>query len=188
MNYKNIRKNKGFDKYLIAYKLGISYSDYFKIEKGTRALSGEKLDLFNEIISDSLNIIEQNELYKGSKEWLNNTNIYDAIKQFGYTTQEMAACLCISNSYICKVAAKQYYTDSIILGLYLFLSDENNRIYAKERKNKKKRDIKECELDICAPQNQKEKDDIILELKKQMKVLSIRCKAYEELLLKNSID
>lgn len=193
MNYKKIRKDKGFYSYFIAYKLKMNFKEYKEVEKGIKSLSGEKLDLFNNIVNDKGLIIEQIQLVKEARDWQKESEVSNEIKKFGYSIRSIADCLMVSNTYINKINTNGYYSDEILLGLYLFLKDENNKIFDVETQKRKKRTsskdiINQLKLEL---ENEKNKNKQLINNQNETqtqgerdayKVLAIRCRAYETLL------
>lgn len=192
MEYKKIRKEKGYYAYFMAHKLGVEFKFYTDVEKGIKTLSGEKLDYFNEIVNDKSYLVEQSTLVQEAKTWYKDTDIVKCYKKYGYRNDTLAECFGVSVSYISKVSVKSYYSEDLVLGLYLFLNNESNKIYLKSIKktpsdsNNLKKELSEMRLTLC------EREKEIAVLKEQLNkydvnILALRCKAYETLLLQYQI-
>lgn len=85
MKYKGIRNRNRLGVYQVSKLLGISEETYKNVEKGTLLLSGEQLEKFKEIMSNSKDIRFNNlQLNKDIDDFVKSGQALEKLKELGY--------------------------------------------------------------------------------------------------------
>lgn len=130
MKYKGIRNRNRLGVYQVSKLLGISEETYKNVEKGTLLLSGEQLEKFKEIMSNSKDIRFNNlQLNKDIDDFVKSGQALEKLKELGYNKKQLANILNISyfpvNKFFNDVENKLSF--DFKLKIYDFLNNPLNK-------------------------------------------------------------
>lgn len=152
MNYKGIRNKNKLGTYQVSKLLGISEETYKNVEKGTLPLSGEQLEKFKEIMSNSKDIRFNNlQLNKDIDDFVKSGKALENLKELGYNKKELGNVLNISSFTVNKFfnSSDKNISFDLKLKIYDFLNNPlNKRVSAKINKKSYKIEPEELKVDV----------------------------------------
>lgn len=168
MKYKGIRNKNRLGVYQVSKLLGISEETYKNVEKGTLLLSGEQLEKFKEIMSNSKDIRFNNlQLNKDIDDFVKSGQALEKLKDLGYSKKQLANILNISyfpvNKFFNDVENKLSF--DFKLKIYDFLNNPLNKNVSWNMAPGYIEPVKEEEPKVDISEEPKEVNDNIEELK-----------------------
>ncbi len=128
MNYRAKRNAKGLSAYTVSSRLGIDYNLYLEIEKRKRNLEGNRINKFQEILNNNVQIkLEYAQKMKVVEEWYESGQAKRALKDFGYTTSSLAKILKVSQPHISNTLNGRGKGLDLKERIYDFLHDNLNK-------------------------------------------------------------
>ena len=196
MKYKDIRNRNRLGVYQVSKLLGISEETYKNVENGTLPLSGEQLEKFKEIMSNSKDIRFNNlQLNEDIDDFVKSGQALEKLKELGYNKKQLANILNIScfpvNKFFNDVENKLSF--DFKLKIYDFLNNPlNKKVSAKVNKKSYKIEpeepkevndnIEEPKVDISEEPKEVDYDYIIQLYIDEIKQLRKQVERYEKLI------
>lgn len=185
MKYKGIRNRNRLGVYQVSKLLGISEETYKNVEKGTLPLSGEQLEKFKEIMSNSKDIRFNNlQLNKDIDDFVKSGQALEKLKDLGYSKKQLANILNISYFPVDKFFndVENNLSFDLKLKIYDFLNNPlNKKVSAKI--NKKSYKIEPEEPKVNVSEEPEVNYDYIIQLYiDEIKQLRKQVERYEKLI------
>lgn len=141
MNYKRKRQKAGITFATMVKELGIPENKYKEVEENKRNLEGNMLDKFMEVLNRAKEVqINDMQKIKEIDEWIKNGGVQEAIKKYGFTSQnELARELNVSQGRLSEmINGKDNISDNFKLKVYNFLTNPLNKKAREEEEVKAK--------------------------------------------------
>lgn len=196
MKYKGIRNKNRLGVYQVSKLLGISEETYKNVEKGTLPLSGEQLEKFKEIMSNSKDIRFNNlQLNKDIDDFVKSGQALEKLKDLGYNKKQLEKVLGIStfsiNTFFNNPEKNMSF--DLKLKIYDFLNNPlNKKVSAKINKKSYKIEpeepkevndnIEEPKVDVSEEPKEVDYDYIIQLYIDEIKQLRKQVERYEKLI------
>lgn len=182
MKYKGIRNRNRLGVYQVSKLLGISEETYKNVEKGTLPLSGEQLEKFKEIMSNSKDIRFNNlQLNKDIDDFVKSGQALEKLKDLGYSKKQLEKVLGLStfpiNTFFNHPEKNMSF--DLKLKIYDFLNNPlNKKVSAKINKI----EPEEPEVNVLEEPKEVDYDYIIQIYIDEIKQLRKQVERYEKLI------
>ena len=132
MKYRQRRNAAALSRAFVAHMIGLLYSDYLKVEEGTKALSGERLEKYMEVTArknKGANKLAQTTLFMEAHRKFEDKPLKQWMKEFNVTNQEVAEYLGLNKQSVSRMKCTNEISDNTALALYYYFNDDLNKNY-----------------------------------------------------------